>query len=204
MKLGNADKKQFILGYDGKQNRLYLVDKSLNVYAHRLLLAVLQYQAAVLNKDMKMASSLITSIPESYHGKLAKFLEANNQKEIAFELTPDLDHKFELAIALNYVDAAFEIAQKQDSEEKYRKVGDIALMKGKFTLAEDCFTKSNDFNSLFLFYSSVGDQEGMTKLADEAEKHGKYNIAFEAAYLLTDAERCVRVLEKAKRFAEAA
>lgn len=29
IKLGNADKKQHILGYDGKQSRLYLIDKSL-------------------------------------------------------------------------------------------------------------------------------------------------------------------------------
>jgi coatomer subunit beta' len=27
MKLANADKKQFLLGYDAKANRLYLVDK---------------------------------------------------------------------------------------------------------------------------------------------------------------------------------
>jgi coatomer subunit beta' len=38
VKLGSADKKQHILGYDGKQSRLYLIDKSLNIYAHRLLL----------------------------------------------------------------------------------------------------------------------------------------------------------------------
>ena len=56
MKLGNADKKQFILGYEGKQNRLYLVDKSLKVVAHRLMLSVLNYQAAILvNEDTSAA-----------------------------------------------------------------------------------------------------------------------------------------------------
>ena len=43
VKLGNADKKQHILGYDGKQSRLYLIDKSLNIYAHRLLLSVIDF-----------------------------------------------------------------------------------------------------------------------------------------------------------------
>lgn len=43
MKLGNSGKKQYILGYDSKQNRLYLVDKALNVYAHRLLMSVLNF-----------------------------------------------------------------------------------------------------------------------------------------------------------------
>ena len=52
------------------------------------------------------------SIPKSFHGKLAKFLEQNGQKEIAFQVTPDLDHKFELAIALNHVEVAKNIAEE--------------------------------------------------------------------------------------------
>jgi len=59
MKLGNAEKKQFILGYEGKQNRLYLIDKSLKVVAHRLMLSVLNYQAAILLGDDKKAETLI-------------------------------------------------------------------------------------------------------------------------------------------------
>jgi len=34
VKLSNCDKKYFALGYEGKQNRLYLVDKSLNVVSY--------------------------------------------------------------------------------------------------------------------------------------------------------------------------
>lgn len=95
-----------------------------------------------------------------------------------------MDHKFELAVGLNHVDAAKKIASEQDSTDKWRKVGDIALARGNFTLAEECFEKSNDFNSMLLFYSSYGDQEGMTRLAAAAEAAGKYNVAFEAYYLL--------------------
>lgn len=60
VKLGNADKKHHILGYDGKQSRLYLIDKSLNIYAHRLLLSVINYQDAILNGDPSKATSLVT------------------------------------------------------------------------------------------------------------------------------------------------
>lgn len=130
MKLGNADKKQHILGYDGKQNRLYLVDKNLNIYAHRLLLSMMNFQACILNNDLQSAQGFLPNIPESYHGKLAKFLELNNQKQMAFELTPDLDHKFELSITLNNIDVAKGIAEEQQSTEKWRKVGDIALARG--------------------------------------------------------------------------
>jgi hypothetical protein len=34
-----------------------------------------------------------------------------------------------------------------------KKVGDIALMKGKFKVAEECFLKAEDSNSLFLLFS---------------------------------------------------
>ena len=113
MKLGNADKKHHILGYDGKQNRLYLVDKNLNIYAHRLLLSVMNFQVCILKNELDRSRTFLPTIPESYLGKLAKFLETNGQKEMAFELTPDLDHKFELAIALNNVEVGKRIAEEQ-------------------------------------------------------------------------------------------
>lgn len=46
---------------------------------------------------------------------------------MAYELTPDEDHKFELALGLNNVEGATLIAEKQQNSEKWRKVGDIAL-----------------------------------------------------------------------------
>jgi coatomer subunit beta' len=77
-------------------------------------------------------------------------------------------------------------------------------MSGYFDLAEKSFEKSLDFNSLLLFYSSYGDEEGLRNLVDSAEKNGKYNVALEAAYLLADADRCISILLKSKRVAEAA
>lgn len=60
LKLGNCSgKKQFILGYDSKQSRLYLVDKSLNINAHRLLMTVLNFQNEILNKQPKKAQELL-------------------------------------------------------------------------------------------------------------------------------------------------
>ena len=40
-------------------------------------------------------------------------------------------------------------------------------------------------------------------MATEAEKHGKFNVAFEAYYLLAQVDNCLNVLVKAKRMAEA-
>lgn len=69
-------------------------------------------------------------IPSSYFGKLAKFLEVNGQQQMAYSMTPDLNHKFELALGLNLVEEAYQIAEQQVSVEKWRKVGDIALTRG--------------------------------------------------------------------------
>ena len=88
--------------------------------------------------------------------------------------------------------------------EKWKKVGDIALLSGFFELAETCFKKSEDFNSLLLFYSSYGDEQGLNYLLDKSEEKGKYNIAYESAYLLALPERCVTILIKSKRYSEAA
>jgi coatomer subunit beta' len=43
LKLTTTDKKFFILGYDSKQNRLYLIDKSLNIISYSLLLALVNF-----------------------------------------------------------------------------------------------------------------------------------------------------------------
>jgi coatomer subunit beta' len=181
-----------------------LCDKNFNIVSYSLLISVVNYQSAILNDDIHGAEIYLKDIPESHYSKLAKFLENNDKKDLAFEITPDQDHKFDLAISLNKTDAAMEIAEAQQSVEKWKKVGDIALLSGFFELAEQCFKKSNDFNSLLLFYSSYGDEEGLKYLLNLAETHGKYNVAYEAAYLLALPEKCVDILMKSKRYSEAA
>jgi len=65
MKLLNADKRQFILGYDGKLNRLYMIDKNLNISSFSLLLSLVNYQSAILNDDQHGAELFFKDIPES-------------------------------------------------------------------------------------------------------------------------------------------
>lgn len=44
----------------------------------------------------------------------------------------------------------------------------------------------------------------MKKLAKAAEEVGKFNVAFEAAYMVADVDSCLNILVKAKRMGEAA
>ena len=45
-----------------------------------------------------------------------------------------------------------------------------------------------------LFYTSYGDQEGLFYLLEQAENAGKFNIAYEVAYLLALPEKCFDIL----------
>ena len=45
-------------------------------------------------------------------------------------------------------------------------------------MAEDCLKNAMDLSGLLLLYSSLGDAEGISKLAYLAKEHGKNNVAF--------------------------
>jgi len=113
------DKKMFILGYIPQINRIFLINKSLKITSYELLSQMLMFQRTVVNRDPD--KTLISSIPEIHHSKIAKFLESEGFAELAFEVTPDAEHKFELALTLNLIERAYEIAERAaDSKEKYR------------------------------------------------------------------------------------
>lgn len=95
-------------------------------------------------------------MPEKYLDRLAKFLDTIDQKQEAFSIVRDLEHKFELALTLSDIDSAFEIAQKTKNSNYYKQVGDVALFNGKISLATKCFQASNDFGSLLMIFSSLG------------------------------------------------
>ena len=52
-------------------------------------------------------------------------------KELALEVSTDVEHKFELAVQLNKLDVAVEIAREVNTEAKWKIVGDSALSAWK-------------------------------------------------------------------------
>ena len=65
----------YLLGYMPAHNRVYLVDKDVNVYSYSLSLSLVEYQTAVLAGDMDTANELLPSIPKEHRNKIATFLE---------------------------------------------------------------------------------------------------------------------------------
>lgn len=87
------------------------------------------------------------------------------------KVTNDPEHKFDLAIALDELDVALDIAKATpapENEIKWKAVGDTALSRWKFGLARECYKKAGDIGAGFLMELALGDKEGVKSIAKEA------------------------------------
>lgn len=201
--VSHFDQPMYILGYIQRDSRIYLADKDVGVTSFALSLPVLEYQTLVLRDEMEAASQLLPSIPESEMNKIARFLEGQGHKEMALEVATDPEHKFELALGLNQLEIALELAREADAEHKWKTVGDAALAGWQFPLAIDCFNNAKDLGSLLLIYTSINDRNGLASLAKQAEEAGAHNVAFTCSWRLGDIDECINILTKTGRFSEA-
>ncbi|KAF9426090.1 hypothetical protein BGZ94_006955 [Podila epigama] len=202
--IAHFDYAMYLLGYIPRDNRLYLVDKDINIVSYSISLTVIEYQTAVLRGDMETAVELLARIPHDQLNKIARFLEAQDHKELALEVSTDLEHKFDLAIQLERLDIAVEIARQSDSEPKWKTLGDCAMNKWKVNLAEECFLRAKDLSGLLLIYTSSGNAHGLLNLATLAKEAGKSNIAFACLLSLGHVDECINILIETDRIPEAA
>lgn len=142
----------------------------MNVYSYGLSLTVIEYQTAILRGDLEAAERLLPTIPSEQRNRIARFLESQDLKELALEVSADVEHRFDLAVALNKLEIAVQIAREVDSEAKWKVVADVALAAWKFRLAEECLKKAKDLGGLLLLYTANGNAKGMRELADIARK----------------------------------
>ncbi|SCZ92621.1 BZ3500_MvSof-1268-A1-R1_Chr5-2g08039 [Microbotryum saponariae] len=201
------DSQMYLLGYLPSHNRIYLCDKGVNFYAFSLSLSVIEYQTAILRGDLEAASEVLPTVAPEQRNRLARFLETQDLKELALQVSTDPDHKFDLAIQLDDLDTALALARTSPhlgSQPKWRTVGDRALASWKIQLAEECFKMANDLSALLLIYTSTGDRQGLSELKELASTSGLNNIAFACALQLSEPTACVDVLLAADRAPEAA
>ncbi|KAG8688968.1 hypothetical protein FRC11_004414, partial [Ceratobasidium sp. 423] len=165
------DSPMFVLGYMPAHNRIYVVDQAMNIFGYTLSLALVEYQTAILRGDTDAAAELLPTVPQDQRNKVARFLEAQDLKELALQVSTDPDHKFDLAIQLDDLTTALTIAQQTPSPEnetKWKAVGDRALAAWKFSLAKECFEKAGDTSSLLLLLLACADREGLKALSGVA------------------------------------
>jgi len=201
--VAHFDKPMYILGYLQRDSRVYLTDKDLAVTSFALSLPVLEYQTLVLREDMETAAELLPSIPQDQLNKIARFLEGQGHKELALEVATDSEHKFDLALSLNQLEIAVELAREADSDHKWKTLGDAGLAAWDVPLATECFVNAKDLGSLLLVYTSTSDRAGLAKLAEQASEAGSHNVAFSCQWSLGDVPGCIDILVKTGRLAEA-
>ena len=131
---------------------------------------------------------------------MARFLEGQDLKSEALEMTTDSSHRFDLAVELGRLDIATELAH---TAAQQRQVGDAAMTAWDVVAAEKAFWASKDLGSLLLLYSATGSPDGLRKLADAAQAAAANNVAFEALWLLGDVGGCINLLKSTGRISEA-
>lgn len=118
-------------------------------------------------------------------------------------MATDPDHRLELALSLNHLDIALQLAKEANVDHVWKRIGDAALTAWDVGLAAESFEHAKDFGSLLLVYSATSDREGLTKLAKDAQEASLNNVAFSARWLLGDIDGCVDILTTTGRLGEA-
>ena len=152
---------------------------------------------------MDTAAELLVDIADDQKNKIARFLEGQGYKEMALEVATDPEHRFDLALALNNLPIALEIAREADVEHRWKTVGDAALSGWDLALAEECFTNAKDMGSLLLLHTATNNAEGLRKLTAQADMAGSHNIAFTCLWQMGDLDGCIDLLVRTNRVAEA-
>lgn len=204
--LTHFSKEMYLLGYLARDNKVYLADRDTHIYGYVISLEVLEFQTLTLRGELQEAmESILPNIEDrETRLKVSRFLEGQEYFEEALEVSPDKDQQFDLALKVGKLSLAHDILTDEDSDLKWRSLGDASLEKFDFKSAIEAYTKAHDLESLLLLYSSFNNKDGLLTLGDEAEKQGKYNLAFKALWLAGDVESAKNLLVKMERFSEAA
>ncbi|KAK8366877.1 hypothetical protein V6Z12_A02G147800 [Gossypium hirsutum] len=182
----HLDRPMYLLGYLASQSRVYLIDREFNVMGYTLLLSLIEYKTLVMRGDFERANEILPSIPKEHHNSVAHFLESRGMIEDALEVATDPDYRFDLAMQLDKLEIAKEIATEAQSESKWKQLGELAMSTGK-----ECMKHAVDLSGLLLLYSSLGDAEGISRLASLSKEQGKNND-------------CLQLLVESNRIPEAA
>lgn len=202
--ISHLDRHFYLLGYLPRDNRVYLVDKNMVIVSYKLNLGVINYQTAILRGNIEAAQTILPKIPQDQYERVAQFLESLGYLPQALEVTVDPEHKFDLAVQLGELAVAHEMAKKLNQDHKWKQLGDLALSKCNFELAESCMWSASDASGLLLLYTSTGNKQGLTKLANFAQEKGENNIAFVCFFLLKRIDDCLQLLCNTNRIPEAA
>ena len=196
--------KYFLLGYLESTNKIYLINKDLQLISYNFPYSFIKYQMAILDKDFSGAEKILKTIPESFNEAVFKFLEKFELYELCYKITKTLNQKFSLAIKLKKLLEAYDIAKNSKNSEKLKMVSDLAIELGEFNFAEKAMKEAKDWNGLLLYYSSIQNRKKLKIFANEAKKEGIFNVAFSSFFQLNNYQECLNILLDSRRYPEGA
>eukprot|EP00920_Eleutheroschizon_duboscqi_P025546 GHVT01062852.1.p1 GENE.GHVT01062852.1~~GHVT01062852.1.p1 ORF type:complete len:966 (-),score=220.35 GHVT01062852.1:995-3892(-) len=211
--LAFLERPMVIIGYVEEENRVFLIDRDLNVVSYQIHISLINYQVAISRKDWPLAAQHFAQIPEEFHTRVAKFLETQGHMDQALNVTKDYDHKFDLALQLKKFKLCSELllgGSLSDSVSpsamavRWKQLGDSACHAGSFDLAAAAYEAAGDVASLLLLYSSQGAKDKLEALVQLARDKKQFNAAFIAALLTHQLDTCIQVLLESNRLPEAA
>ncbi len=201
--VSHFDQPMYLLGYLPRDGRAYIADKDVNVTSFALSLRVVEYQTLILRGDLETAAELLEDIPADQKNKIARFLEGQGYKEMALDVATDAEHRFDLALSLNNLPVALQIAREANAEHRWKTVGDAALAAWDIVLAEECFVNAKDLGSLLLLHTATANAAGLRDLANQADEAAAFNVTFSCLWQLGDVDGGIDILLKTGRTAEA-
>lgn len=119
-------------------------------------------------------------------------------------VSTDPEHRFELALALEDMSTAHELAKEANSQQKWRQLASLATQQGKLDLVRECLSNAEDHAGLLLLATSTGNSDLIKQIASDTDNLGKNNISFLTNFLLCDIDKCLEILIKTDRIPEAA
>ena len=195
-----------IVGYLGTQNKLYLMSEKGELYTVSISKKLLVSVSKINNYSEEKKPELLKKTVNSFkspnlkdYDVLAKMLLGNKQESLAFCIAKDPNLKFEIALKEKLLPEAVEICSELNETLKWKRLGDEAMLFGKFLIAKHAFLQASDLNSLIMMGSCLCDSQLLEFVARKAMKEQHYSAAFCSFWLLRDLVNCHRALIESKR-----
>lgn len=207
MTIGSLPYKSSIIGYLKNQNLFYLMDDKGVIFtfafSHKLIKTIAKANAMIEEENDEGLTKAINSF-KSLNSKdydfLSKILSANSKQALAFKTAKDNQIKFNIALSEKMLTEAQQICEEMDDPMKWKRLGDEALLAGRFIIAKRAFLKGEDLNSLLMLGSSMGDGQLVKYVARKALKIQHFSVSFCAFWILRDLENCHKTLINSKRY----
>ncbi|KAH0793295.1 coatomer subunit beta'-2-like [Histomonas meleagridis] len=192
-----------IIGYITKENLLVLADQNRNIIGINIPYSLIQFESDISNYDNEEEDENIEmlNIPEKYIDRCSKFLKQIGKLNLALKITKDPQMKFDLALELNELNIAKDYA---NDSLMWKRLARSALLKGDIELSILSLKNCNDLSTLLMIYKVQNKVDEMKELIGMAMGQGQYNVAFTAAMLTNQKDKCIEILINGKQYAEAA